>query len=344
MVLNIGVIGAGLIGRDHIRRVTDDLPGARVSAVADVDLDRAKSVAAGLPAAKPLPTGLDVIADDDVDAVLVTSWGPTHEEYVLAAIAEGKQVFCEKPLATTREACERIIDAEVAAGKRLVMVGYMRRYDPAYRALKAAVTAGEIGAPLMFHSVHRNPAVPPHYSSNMIINDTCAHDVDITRFLLESEVAAVRVLTPARRNRRDPEHLTEAMLVLEMANGVLVDVEASINIAYGYDIRGEIVGETGTVSLGEATPTVLRRDGGYRGQVPANWQDRFRSAYDAEFRAWIAAASRGESTGPSTWDGYATTVVCETGLAAWRTGDRVEASLRDKPGLYGDPVTPASHE
>ena len=114
MTLNVGVIGVGMIGQDHIRRITHVVSGARVSAVTDVDLDRAKSVAADLPSAKALQTGQELIDDPEVDAIVVASWGPTHEEYVLASIAAGKQVFCEKPLATTREACERILDAEVA--------------------------------------------------------------------------------------------------------------------------------------------------------------------------------------------------------------------------------------
>src|SRR5918911_1761631 len=154
-----------MIGQDHIRRLTHVLSGAKVH-----------------------KTGQDLIEDPDVHAVVVASWGPTHEEFVLAGIAAGKQVFCEKPLATTREACERILDAEVAAGKRLVMVGFMRRYDEAYRAMKATIDAGEIGTPLMFHSGHRNPSVPGHYTSDMIINDTCVHDVDTARFLLDDEI------------------------------------------------------------------------------------------------------------------------------------------------------------
>jgi myo-inositol 2-dehydrogenase/D-chiro-inositol 1-dehydrogenase len=334
MTLNVGVIGTGMIGQDHIRRITHVLAGARVSAVTDVDLDRAKTVAAGLPAAKALQSGQELIDDGEVDAVVVTSWGPTHEEYVLASIAAGKQVFCEKPLATTREACERILDAEVAAGKRLVMVGFMRRYDEAYRVMKATIDSGEIGAPLMFHSGHRNPSVPGHYTSDMIINDTCVHDVDIARFLLDDEIVSARVLT-GRKNSLASEHLTDPVLfVFEMAGGALVDVEASINIQYAYDIRGEVVGESGTVELAETNKVVVKSGGRFGGRVAEDWRERFIRAYDTEFAEWIAAASKGESTGPSSWDGYAATVVCDAGLQAMQTGDRVEITMRERPDLY----------
>jgi myo-inositol 2-dehydrogenase / D-chiro-inositol 1-dehydrogenase len=334
MTLNVGVIGVGMIGQDHIRRITQVVSGARVVAVTDVDLDRAKAVAAGLPAAKGLQTGQELIDDPEVEAIVVCSWGPTHEEYVLAAIAAGKQVFCEKPLATTREACERILDAEVASGKRHVMVGFMRRYDEGYRAMKAVIDEGEIGAPLMFHSGHRNPSVPGHYTSDMIINDTCVHDVDVARFLLDDEIVAARVLT-ARKNSLASEHLTDPVLfIFEMAGGALVDVEASINIQYAYDIRGEVVGERGTVELAETNPVVVKSNGRFGGRVPDDWRERFIRAYDTEFQEWIHAASRGESTGPSSWDGYAATVVCDAGLKAMQTGERVEITLLEQPDLY----------
>jgi myo-inositol 2-dehydrogenase/D-chiro-inositol 1-dehydrogenase len=331
--VSVGVIGTGMIGQDHIRRLTKVLAGSTVVAVTDVDQDRARNVADGIPGAKVHATGQDLIRDGAVDAVVVTSWGPTHEEYVLACIEARKPVFCEKPLATTQEACLRILEAEMAFGRRLVQVGYMRRYDPAYRALKEVVASGAIGTPLLMHSVHRNPDVPAHYTSDMAINDTTVHDVDTVRWLLDDEVVATQVLVP-RRNSRAGELRDPLFVLFEMAGGAIVDVEVSVNIGYGYDIRGEISGETGTASLGESNPVVLKREGSFSGRVPADWRERFLRAFDVEFQEWLAAAAKGTATGPSAWDGYAATAVCDAALEALRTGTRTEVSLRQRPDFY----------
>ena len=334
MTLDVGVIGTGMIGQDHIRRLTTVLSGARVAAVTDVDLDRARAVADGVPGAVVHDTGQALIEDAGVDAVVVTSWGPTHEEYVLAAIAAGKQVFCEKPLATTREACDRIVDAELAAGRRLVQVGFMRRFDPQYRAMKAVVTGGEIGAPLLMHAAHRNPSVPPHFTSDMIINDSTVHDIDVARWMFDDELAAVTVFKGRRSGKAAPGFDDPLLVLLEMRSGVLVDVEAMLNAGFGYDIRGEVVCEDGTVELSESAGAVVKRAGRHSGRVPENWKERFVGAFDLELQAWVDAAAVGETTGPSAWDGYAATVACETGLAALRSGRREEIVLRERPDLY----------
>jgi myo-inositol 2-dehydrogenase/D-chiro-inositol 1-dehydrogenase len=332
MTVNVGVIGVGMIGQDHIRRLTQVLAGARVSAVTDVDLDRAKSAAPD--GATVHETGQELIADPAVDAVVVTSWGPTHEEYVLAAIAAGKQVFCEKPLATTREACERILDAETAAGKRLVMVGFMRRYDEAYQAMKAALNDGQIGAPLLYYSGHRNPSVPPSVTTEGVLVDTCVHDIDVSRWLFDAEVVAAEVRSPRRSSHAAKGLQDPILLLLELSNGMMVSVEAAVNVAYGYDIRGEILGETGTIELAETGKIVVKREAGFGGRVPADWRERFLRAYDVEFQQWLDAVAAGHSTGPSSWDGYAATVVCDAAVEANRTGQKATVAMRDRPDLY----------
>lgn len=334
MTLNVGVIGVGMIGQDHIRRLTHVLSGARVAAVTDVDLDRARAVADDVSGATLHQSGQDLIADPAVDAVVVTSWGPTHEEYVLAGIAAGKHVFCEKPLATTREACERIVDAEVAAGRRLVQVGFMRRYDAQYLAMKAAVTSGEIGAPLIMHAAHRNPSVPSFFTSDMIINDSTVHDIDVARWMFDDEIAAVTVLKPRVSSKAAAGFNDPLLVLLEMAGGVLVDVEAMVNAGFGYDIRGEVVCEDGTVELSESAGAVVKRSGQYAGRVPTDWRERFARAFDTEFQAWIDAVTAGGTTGPSAWDGYAATVACDTGLAALRSGAREPIVMRERPDFY----------
>jgi myo-inositol 2-dehydrogenase / D-chiro-inositol 1-dehydrogenase len=141
MRYSVGIVGAGMIGEDHARRLDRRVTGARLAGVADVDQDRASRLAAFVSGAIAYPSGHDLIGAPEIDAVVVTTWGAAHEEYVLAAIAAGKPVFCEKPLAVTADACLRIVDAEVSAGRRLVQVGFMRRYDRGYRRVKATVDA-----------------------------------------------------------------------------------------------------------------------------------------------------------------------------------------------------------
>jgi myo-inositol 2-dehydrogenase / D-chiro-inositol 1-dehydrogenase len=267
--------------------------------------------------------------------VLVASWGQAHEEQVLAAIEAGKPVFCEKPLAPTSRACLRIIDAEVASGRRLVQVGFMRRYDVGYQALKAVVDDGSIGAPLMMHCAHRNPSVPPYdFSTEMSITDSAVHEMDLVRWMFGEEVVAVSVLKP-RRTSKAAAGLHDPLIVLfETASGVLVDDEVFVNAGYGYDIRGEIVGESGTAALADHAEVTVAAAGRRGGGVPADWRTRFARAYDAELSDWLKSVAEGTSAGPSAWDGYAAAVITDSCLEALRTGRRTEVSMRERPDLY----------
>jgi myo-inositol 2-dehydrogenase/D-chiro-inositol 1-dehydrogenase len=336
MTVRVGVIGTGMIGQDHIRRITEVVPGGRVTAVTDADMPRAGQVAAGLPGARLHKTGQDLIADPGVDAVLVTSWGATHEAYVLAAIAAGKRVFCEKPLAPTSAGAMRIVEAELAAGRRLVQVGFMRRYDPAYNALKDALDAGQVGAPLLMHCAHRNPSAPPYgFTTDMIVSDSAVHEMDLVRWLFDEEVAAATIVRPRATSRAAAEGLQDPLLLLlEMASGVLVDVEVFVNAGYGYDIRAEVVGEAGTLTLADAGGVSVARQGHRESRVPADWRERFARAFDIEFTQWLAAVAAGTVTGASAWDGYAAAVVTDHCLRALSTGERVAVTMPERPDFY----------
>ena len=332
MTLRIGVVGTGMMGQDHVKRLAAAVPDARVVAVSDVNVEQAKRVGEGV-GARVFSDGHELVGDDQVQAVLIASPGPTHEEFTLACLAADKPVLCEKPLAPTVDACLRVLEAEAAKPRRLVQVGFMRRYDDDFRALKATVDAGRVGRPLLLHCRHRNATSPPGFTSDMLITDSVVHDIDVTRWLL-GEVVAASVLTP-RRSSEAPEGLQDPQVVLlETADGALVDVESFVNCQYGYDIRYELVGETGTVSLGELPGVQVRREGRFQGPIPADWRERFGAAYQRELQEWVTGARTGEVTGPSAWDGYATTAVAEAAVRSLAEGGRVAVELVARPALY----------
>uniref|UniRef100_A0A2A4Z9G5 Inositol 2-dehydrogenase n=1 Tax=OCS116 cluster bacterium TaxID=2030921 RepID=A0A2A4Z9G5_9PROT len=332
-ILKVGVIGTGMIGQEHMRRIIDLVPNAMVTGVTDTNADNAKQAASKAPNAKIFDNAEQLIASEDVDAVLICSWGGAHEEAILFALAAGKPIFCEKPLADSQAACQRIIEAEVKLGKRLLQVGYMRRYDPAYKAMKDTIDSGRIGAPLIFHSVHRNASVPDHYKGDMAISDTMVHDIDVSRWLLDAEVARVRVVA-AKKNSRGGGLRDPLMALLEMDNKALASVEISVNIDYGYDIQGEISAEKGSVSLGETNKVIVKSQGHFEGEIFTDWMLRFVEAYDVEIAMWAEAARAGGVTGPSAWDGYAIQAVSDAAIKSADSGDVVELNIGEKPSIY----------
>ncbi|MBI3146431.1 MAG: Gfo/Idh/MocA family oxidoreductase [Pseudogulbenkiania sp.] len=335
MTLKIGVIGCGMIGRDHTRRIQQVLTGAQVVALSDVNKANADSVRNELaPQAELYDTGEALIAAPEVDAVLVTSWGATHEPYVLAALAAGKPVFCEKPLATTAAGARGIVDAEVALGKRLVQVGFMRRYDAGYVALKAAVQQ-HTGAPILVHAAHRNPAVPEAYVTPMAIHDTLIHEIDVFRWLLDDDYVSARVLYPRNAARSHSKLRDPQVVVLETKKGVLIDVEIFVNCQYGYDIQCEVVGEDGTARLPEPMAVAMRLDAKRQSSILTDWKDRFVASYDVELQDFINAAAKGVATGPSSWDGYVAAVTSDACVEAQESaGQAVAIELPARPALY----------
>jgi myo-inositol 2-dehydrogenase/D-chiro-inositol 1-dehydrogenase len=336
--LRVAVLGVGLMGADHVTRLHRRVSGARVAVVSDAATDRAAQVAADVPGCRVVPDPLAAVADPEVDAVVVASPGRFHEEQVLACIERGIPVLCEKPLTMEAASSLDIVRAEDAhtahTGRRLVQVGFMRRFDPEYARLRELIASGGIGEPLVVHCAHRNPAVPPGVTTESVVQDSVVHEVDVARFLLDEEIAAVTVLRP-RSTRHAAEGLSDPLLVLlETVGGRIVDVECFVNTGLAYEVRTEVVGEDGSALIG--TPQgLVRQHTGPGGAVRSTavtpgFRERFGLAYDLELQRWADAARRGTIDGPGAWDGYAAQAVCAAGVEAVRTGRRTEVRMEQR--------------
>ena len=333
MTVRIGMIGPGGMGKAHIERIHSVIAGGRVVAVSDVNADNANAVAASI-GATAFPDSAALINSLDVDAVMICSFGPAHEADVLACIAAGKPVFCEKPLTPTAAGAITIMTAEQAAGRKLVTVGFMRRFDRSYREMKALIDSGEIGEVLMVHCAHRNPTVPESYTWDMAINDTAIHEIDTTRWLLGEEFVSARVDTPKKTTLRFPHLQDPLVLILTSESGVRVDDEVFVNCQFGYDIRCEAVAEKGVVSLADQNVVDVRDASGARNRITSDHNDRFFGAFVTEVQEWITAVAEGRHTGSSSWDGYAAAVVCDAGVKALSEDGEVPITMIDKPALY----------
>ncbi|MFE7497244.1 Gfo/Idh/MocA family protein, partial [Bacillus velezensis] len=262
MNLRIGVIGTGAIGKEHINRITNKLSGAEITAVTDVNQEAAQQTVQDFNLnASVYPDDDSLLAAENVDAVLVTSWGPAHESSVLKAIQHGKHVFCEKPLATTAEGCMRIVEEEMKTGKRLVQVGFMRRYDSGYVQLKEAIDNRVVGEPLMIHCAHRNPTVASNYSTDMAVVDTLVHEIDVLHWLVNDDYESVQVIYPKKSKNALPHLKDPQMVIIETKGGIVINAEIYVNCKYGYDIQCEIVGEDGVIKLPEPSSISLRKEG-----------------------------------------------------------------------------------
>jgi myo-inositol 2-dehydrogenase/D-chiro-inositol 1-dehydrogenase len=312
--LRIAVLGVGVMGYDHVERITQRISGARVAVVNDYVASKAKQAAA-VTGARVADDALDAITADDVDAVLLATPGPVHEKQLLACLEHGKPVLCEKPLTTDAASSLAVVRREAELSTPLIQVGFMRRFDAEFIRLKALIDRGELGQPLLMHCVHRNPAVAPGFDSAMIVKDSLVHEVDVTRFLFGEEIASVQILRP-RPNPRAPTGLQDPQVaIFATTGGRHVDVEVFVTTGAGYEVRTEVVGESGSVTIG-------------KDQVTPGFRERFAAAYDLEMQRWVDAVHAGVNVaGPTAWDGYAAAAVCEAGVRSLNSGDRTAVEL-----------------
>lgn len=315
-VLRVGVVGAGAMGAAHAAILKDAVAGAKLVAVSDPDGNRATR-AAGDEAVQIFPDALAMIGSAEVDAVVVASPDENHHAQVLACLEAGKPVLCEKPLAPTSGACRDLVARERRLGYRLVQVGYMRRFDPAYLDLKAAYESGTVGDALILRCSHRNAAAPDFFRAGMAITNALVHEFDICRWLLADDIEAVRVDRPLRRGSPADDPILATM---RMHGGQLVTVEVFMNAGYGYDIGTEIVGESGVLSMGRPASTfhLSRSTPGLR--MPSDFRIRFDDAYRRQLQAWVHAAGSRTSCGAGAADGLSAALAAEAAVRALESG------------------------
>jgi len=318
--LRVGVIGVGTMGADHAERLVRRVANATLVAVADHDQARASEVAARYDGVHVVADPLELIADPGIDAVLIASPGVVHEEQVLACLAEGKYALCEKPMTMDAESSLRLVEAERVGGRPLVQVGFMRRFDPEFLAMKAMLDSGELGRPLLVHNVHRNKEVPDTFRSEMIVRDSLVHEVDVCRWLFGEEITEITVLSPASTSHAAKGVVDPQIAIFRMEGGGMATTEVFVRSAIGYEVRCEVSAELGNATVGADSGVFVRSANAWGGTIPDDFRVRFSAAFDAEVQNWVDASRRGEVMGPTSYDGYAATVVCEAALQSLETG------------------------
>ncbi len=295
--LRIAVLGVGMMGAFHAEALSSRIKGARVTVINDFFEEKAAEIANRI-GARVVADPLQAIADAEVDAVLIATPGAAHEDQVNACLEAGVPVLCEKPLTTDIESSYRIVQKEAALDQPLVQVGFMRRFDAEYVALKDLIDGGGLGNPLMLHCTHRNPAVGDHFNSEFMIRDSVVHEVDAARFLLGEEIVSVQVIKGAATSIA-PDGTNDPMLVIfETESGRIVTDEIYVRTQVAYEVRTEVVGERGSAFIGlDQHLQAKTTDGRWGGQLTPELRREIRPGV----RHRTPALGGGSPTGDHRW-------------------------------------------
>jgi myo-inositol 2-dehydrogenase/D-chiro-inositol 1-dehydrogenase len=327
-MLSIAVIGAGRIGNIHARNVAAH-PGVRLAGVADVDAGAAERLAAQCEA-----QALSLDAAFEADAVLIGSPTPTHADYIERGAAAGRAIFCEKPIDLSAARVRTCLDAVRRAGV-VLMVGFNRRFDPHFAALKRRLDAGEVGALELLTIISRDPAPPPPSyvaTSGGLFRDMMIHDLDMARFLLGEEPIAVHAAASCLVDQSIAASgdVDTAVVTLWTASGKLCQISNSRRATYGYDQRIEAHGARGLLRAGNVTATTveLATDTGFATDpVLPFFLERYAAAYRAELDVFIAAAEAGQSPKPDGEDGLKALLLADAASQSASSGQAVSVTL-----------------
>ena len=340
--LFIGVIGTGGMGARHARNLHNHTSQANVAAIMDVDLDRARSVAAECGGARVFDDAEELIRSNDVQALVIASPDATHRVLALECLRQNKPVLCEKPLARTAADAKDIVEAESRLGRRLVQVGFMRQYDPRHVAVKKALDSGSVGRPILFTGWHRNQESYPGMTSALVVIGSCIHDLYSAQWLLGQEIEEVFIRgtsTGEPSNGATTAAGSDGVLDLQLvqmvlSGGCLATIEVNMNARYGYEVGVQVTGEHGIVGTEPSLGAVLRRDESCSQRVDSDWLERFDTAYRIEIQQWVKSVQNGSAEGPSAWDGYTTLLAAEACVRSLVSGMPEKVESTERPAFY----------
>src|SRR5215218_7507321 len=317
--VGVALIGSGRMGAFHAETVARRLPGAHLVAVADPAPGAADRLTGALGGGRAYTDVAQLWDDPEVDAVVIAAPARSHADLVVAASAAGKHVFCEKPMAVTLSDADRAIDAARAAGV-VLQIGFNRRFAADWRAARALLDAGTLGTPRLLRSLTRDPGGfdPSRVAPDTIFLETLIHDFDTLRFLNPgAEAVEVYAVADAlvEPDWRDRGLLDTAMVTVRFDNGAVGTAEACFEAAYGYDVRAEVLGSGGMVTLGDGRRTTMTFSGasGRTAETVRSDQELLAGAYAAELAAFVDAVHGGT---PATVGGEDARAALAIALAA----------------------------
>ncbi len=293
--LGIGVVGVGTMGKQHAQNIRCLIPEAQLIAVADADLKRAEQAASELEIRHYYNSVEALVERPDIQAVVIVTPAKFHGAAIRTCAHAGKDIFCEKPFTLALEEADEMLEVTRNAGVR-VQVGHVRRYDPPNVSAKERIEAGEIGDPVIFKSLARDPS-PPSESymasgvNGMFFQDSTVHDLDLGRWLMDDEISEVHaygavLVCPELAKYND---IDTALVSMKFSRGALGAVENYMQAGYGYDIRTEVVGSKGTIITGylQQTAEVVLTAHGARTDVVDHFLVRFKDGYLDEMRDFV---------------------------------------------------------
>ncbi len=325
-VIGIGVIGVGLMGRRHAENVTR-ITGARLVTVFDSLVETRQRVARELGAVAAVSVD-ELVNRDDVRAVIVASPALAHEQHALAALAAGKDVLVEKPIAATLEAADRVVAAARASKVRL-QVGFQRRYDAAYAEARRVVRSGELGRPLFYRGINRDRESPIGAPGSLppenILTDSAIHDLDGACWMLDDEPTTISATLATLAEAATAPAPDLALVHLRFARGAIADIETLRGARYAYDIRTEIVCERGGIFVGGFARTMLMvlRSGERREELFPGFLERYADAYRAEVSDFIGGIAERRAVAVTGEDGRRALAIALAAAQAASTGREV---------------------